>query len=177
MKRLRVVVLGVLAGAVSISAFAQVRARQAAADRKTYLANVSTLLKQKWPRNRRINIVCHGHSVPAGFFKTPVVDTFNAYPHLLHKGLKARYAHAVVNVIVTAIGGEASDRGARRFEADVLTHKPDIVVPVVAGGCNQEERQLIGMMSAGGFPLRYSGLKERCRGRYVRNILMDSGLK
>jgi lysophospholipase L1-like esterase len=78
-------------------------------------------------RNRTITIVCHGHSVPAGYFKTPVVDTFNAYPHLLHLALKKRFPHAVINVIVTAIGGENSEQGSARFEKDVLCHKPDLI--------------------------------------------------
>lgn len=102
-------------------------AKQQIADRAGYLAPVSALLNATWPKNRTVNIVCHGHSVPAGYFKTPVVDSLNAYPHLLHAGLKKQFPHAVMNVIVTAIGGESSDRGAARFEADVLTHRPDIV--------------------------------------------------
>ena len=97
------------------------------ADRTTYLAEISTLLKVDWPKNRTVNIVCHGHSVPAGYFQTPVVDTFNAYPHLLHKGLKERFPNAVINVIVTAIGGETSESGAQRFSKDVLSHNPDVI--------------------------------------------------
>jgi hypothetical protein len=92
-----------------------------------YLADVSALLARRWPTNRSINIVCHGHSVPAGYFKTPVVDTFNAYPHLLHKSLKDKYPYAVINVMVTAIGGENSESGAKRFEKDVLSLNPDVV--------------------------------------------------
>ena len=57
-------------------------------------------------------MVAHGHSVPAGYFKTPVVQTFDAYPHLPHKALNERYAHAVINVIVTVMGGEDSVSGA-----------------------------------------------------------------
>ncbi|WP_424313666.1 SGNH/GDSL hydrolase family protein [Haloferula sp.] len=95
--------------------------------KKTYLSEIRDQLKVKWPSNRTINIVCHGHSVPAGYFKTPVVDTFSAYPHLLHRQLKKRYPFSVINVIVTSIGGETSDRGAGRFEKDVLSLKPDIV--------------------------------------------------
>ena len=41
--------------------------------------------------------------------------------------MKAHYPCAVINVIVTAIGGEASDTGAERFEQDVLACRPDIV--------------------------------------------------
>ncbi len=94
---------------------------------QTYLGDISLLLAKKWPANRAITIVCHGHSVPAGYFKTPVVDTFNAYPFLLLKGLKERYPYAVINVIVTAIGGENAEAGARRFEKDVLALHPDVV--------------------------------------------------
>ena len=60
------------------------------AERTTYLADVSQAMGVQWPKNHAITIVCHGHSVPAGYFKTPIVDTFNAYPHLLHLGLKQR---------------------------------------------------------------------------------------
>ena len=97
------------------------------ADRKTYLADITATLQKQWPENRIVNIVCHGHSVPAGYFKTPVVDTFNAYPHLLHQELKRRFPWAVINVIVTAIGGENSEAGAARFERDVLSLRPDAV--------------------------------------------------
>jgi lysophospholipase L1-like esterase len=47
---------------------------------------------------------------------------------LFLKKLKAIYPLAVVNVIVTAIGGENSVKGAERFERDVLTHKPDLIL-------------------------------------------------
>src|SRR5215468_2820162 len=75
------------------------------------LARLCAEMRKNWPTNRTINIVCHGHSVPAGYAQTPVVDTFNAYPHLLHLGLKERFPTAVINVIVTAIGGETSEGG------------------------------------------------------------------
>jgi acyl-CoA thioesterase I len=98
------------------------------ADPKTYLAALTEELHKPWPTNRLANIVCHGHSVPAGYFKTPVVDSFHAYPHLLHRALKERLPHAVLNVIVTAIGGEESESGAKRFEAEVLCHRPDLLL-------------------------------------------------
>lgn len=93
-----------------------------------YLAPVITQLEMKWPKNRAVNIICHGHSVPAGYFKTPAVDSLHAYPNLLRVALAEKYTNAVINVIVTAIGGEASDKGAARFAADVLTHKLDVVL-------------------------------------------------
>ena len=93
----------------------------------TYLRSLHQELARTWPENRTVNIVCHGHSVPAGYFATPAVDTFHAYPHLLHRGIKERYPHAVVNVIVTAIGGEASPQGLARFQRDVLCHRPDLI--------------------------------------------------
>jgi acyl-CoA thioesterase I len=97
------------------------------ADRSVYLREIVGLLLAQWPSNRTVNIVCHGHSVPAGYFATPLVDTFNAYPALLHRELKRRFPFAVINVIVTAIGGEGSPQGADRFEAEVLCHQPDVV--------------------------------------------------
>ena len=95
---------------------------------KTYLAELETLLRVDWPRNRTVNIVVHGHSVPAGYFETPEVRSLEAYPALLRNDLARRFPHAVINVIVTAIGGENSVAGAARFEKDVLSHQPDLVL-------------------------------------------------
>ena len=94
---------------------------------ETYLTNLLPELAKQWPGNRTINIVCHGHSVPAGYFATPYVNTLAAYPHLLLEGLKERFPFAVINVIVTAIGGENSVQGALRFESEVLCHRPDVL--------------------------------------------------
>jgi hypothetical protein len=96
-------------------------------EKSSYLSEVTGILRTHWPENRTVNIVCHGHSVPAGYFATPMVNTMNAYPHLLHAELKHRFPFAVMNVIVTAIGGENSESGADRFERDVLCHRPDIL--------------------------------------------------
>lgn len=91
------------------------------------LAQLADLMKTPWPKNRSINVVFHGHSVPAGYHKTPEVKTFESYPHLVHVKLKEQYPHAVINLITTAIGGENSIPGAARFERDVLSMKPDII--------------------------------------------------
>jgi len=97
------------------------------ADPASYLNELKSELQIKWPKNRTINIVFHGHSVPAGFFKTPIVNTQSAYPYLFLRDLKSYYPYAVVNTIVTAIGGENSIYGAERFEEEVLNHKPDVL--------------------------------------------------
>ena len=106
---------------------ANLTAARAEVSPDSYLAGVIAELRKKWPANRTINIVCHGHSVPAGYFHTPVIRPFEAYPHLIHRGLNAVYPHAVINVINTSIGGENSKSGAARFERDVLTHQPSVV--------------------------------------------------
>jgi lysophospholipase L1-like esterase len=94
------------------------------ADKTQYLKPLCGELCKLWPDNRTVNIVCHGHSVPSGYFRTPYVDTFNAYPHLFHRLLRERFPFSVTNVIVTGIGGENSERGAARFKSDVLCHRP-----------------------------------------------------
>jgi acyl-CoA thioesterase I len=102
-------------------AFAQLASPQ------TYLLEIKTELVKQWPKNRTVNLVFHGHSVPSGYFKTPVVSTLEAYPFLVLEGLKKHYPHAVINAITTAIGGENSEQGQKRFKRQVLTHQPDVL--------------------------------------------------
>ena len=96
------------------------------ANSSDYLNDIKTELNKEWPGNRTINLVFHGHSVPAGYFTTPVVNTLDSYPFLLLKDLKELYPFAVINIINTSIGGENSVSGAERFEAEVLIHKPKL---------------------------------------------------
>ncbi len=97
------------------------------ADATQYLRDFVENALRMWPDSRTLTIACHGHSVPAGYFATPHVDTFAAYPHLWHRRLKERFPWAVFNVITTAIGGENAEAGAARFAADVLALRPDLV--------------------------------------------------
>nr|WP_294900992.1 hypothetical protein [uncultured Pedobacter sp.] len=71
----------------------------------SYLANVITELQKKWPNNRTINLVFHGHSVPSGYQHTPLITTFDSYPLLSLNLITEKYPFAVVNVIKTCIGG------------------------------------------------------------------------
>lgn len=43
-----------------------------------YLHTVTAELSRQWPQNRTVNVVCHGHSVPAGYFRTPGVVVWNS---------------------------------------------------------------------------------------------------
>ena len=97
-------------------------------DPLNYLSDINTELKKEWPNNRTINLVFHGHSVPAGYFKTPIVNTFDSYPFQVLKILKEQYPFAVINVINTSIGGENSLSGEKRFESTVLIHQPDVLL-------------------------------------------------
>ena len=92
-----------------------------------YLSSIKKELKKQWPANRTINLVFHGHSVPAGYFKTPVVNTLDSYPFQVLRELKKHYPYAVINIINTSIGGEHSAKGAERFKSEVLIHKPDVL--------------------------------------------------
>ena len=92
-----------------------------------YLSDFYEKSLKVWPNNQTLTIAFHGHSVPAGYFKDGRVQTFDSYPYLLHLALNQMFPYAVINVVVTAIGGENSRSGAERFERDVLPLKPDIV--------------------------------------------------
>lgn len=83
--------------------------------------------KVTWPNNRTLNVVFHGHSVLAGYFKVPEVHSFEAYPQLFFHALKSELPYANINVITTAIGGEDSRNGEKRFKKDVLAFQPDVV--------------------------------------------------
>ncbi|QJE96910.1 SGNH/GDSL hydrolase family protein [Luteolibacter luteus] len=84
-------------------------------------------LKKEWPKNRTVNLVFHGHSVPAGYHETPEVKPFESYPLMAMQRIQKANPHAVINAIVTAIGGEDSKKGAARFKKDVLRMHPDVI--------------------------------------------------
>lgn len=138
------------------------------ADRRKYLKEVTDELRKEWPKNRIVNIVCHGHSVPAGYFATPVVDTFNAYPHLVHRGLKEKYPFAVINVIVTAVGGEDSEQGALRFEKWVLPLYPWVVT--IDYGLNDRR---IGLKKA---KTAWKSMIEKCLENDIKVLLLTPTL-
>ena len=48
-------------------------------EKDEYLAEIKAELIKEWQKNRTINLVFHGHSVPSGYFKTPDVKPFQSY--------------------------------------------------------------------------------------------------
>lgn len=107
--------------------FVQQADAQQLADPDTYLSGLKAELVKKWPENRTINLVFHGHSVPTGYAATPNVNTLDAYPHAVLARLKQLYPFAVINVITTSIGGENSEQGQKRMKNEVLVHRPDVL--------------------------------------------------
>lgn len=92
----------------------------------SYLTDVKNEMRKVWPESRTINLVFHGHSVPAGYWTNHEVHTLESYPYLVLRKLKTKYPYAVINVITTAIGGENSIEGEARMES-VLAHQPDVL--------------------------------------------------
>ncbi len=97
------------------------------ADKQHYLDSLKKELNTRWPHNRTINLVFHGHSVPAGYWHNSEVHTMDSYPHLVLAKVKEMYPHAVVNAIVTATGGENSVKGQSRLTDEVMNHHPDVL--------------------------------------------------
>jgi len=93
----------------------------------TYLDTLKQQLRVKWPNNRTINFVFHGHSVPTGYTTRGVLDRLNAYPYRTLKKVNDFYPYSVVNIITTSIGGEQSEQGAERFKDEVLIYKLDVL--------------------------------------------------
>ena len=93
----------------------------------TYLFSLHNSFTALWPKNKTINVVFHGHSVPSGYFKTPQIKTMLSYPELTLRFLSEKYPNAVINAIKTCIGGENAVQGAARFDREVLTHQPDVL--------------------------------------------------
>lgn len=99
-------------------------AQMAGAD---YLDGIKTELSKKWPKNRSVNFIFHGHSVPTGYTTGGVVRTFDGYPMQSSELIAEKYPTGVLIPIITSIGGENAEQGAKRFKETVLCHRGDIV--------------------------------------------------
>ncbi len=92
------------------------------------LSGVKQELRLAWPQNHTVNIVAFGHSVPAGYFVPPSVHSKDAYPRRVEDALEQLYPTAVINVITSAVGGESSSEGQRRFLEEGLGHLPKVIM-------------------------------------------------
>jgi lysophospholipase L1-like esterase len=93
-----------------------------------YFDGICQEMEVRWPNNRTINIVAHGHSVPTGYLTNGVVNRWECYPFQSLKLIKEHFPYAVINVITTSIGGEQSEQGVSRIQSEVLTHRPDVLL-------------------------------------------------
>ncbi len=129
-----------------------------------YCSDLVKELQTPWPHNRMVVIVCHGHSVPAGYFQGTLIRPFDSYPHLLHVTLQERFPIGALEVIRTGIGGEHSEQGALRFVDDVLAKKPDVVT--IDYALND---RVIGLERA---RVAWSSMIKQAQERGVRVVLM-----
>ncbi|USI99199.1 GDSL-type esterase/lipase family protein [Xanthomonas prunicola] len=125
---LLLLLLGLAFGYQQVSDAHPTKEKSAAPTSQPCLANVIRDLQAKWPDNAVVNIVAFGHSVPAGYGATPIVQKRDAYPRLLEDALSIAYPHAVLNVITEGVGGENSQQGLARFQRDALDHHPRVVL-------------------------------------------------
>lgn len=92
------------------------------------LAKLGTTLPATAAAMRRgddIVVVAIGSSSTSGVGAS---DRQHAYPARLESELKNRWPHHNVRVINKGIGGEDAEQMIRRFEKDVLSNNPDLVI-------------------------------------------------
>ena len=99
-----------------------------------------------------INIVCFGDSVTHGDFgacygNLSDISVFGAYPAKLHRMLETICPGRTFNVINSGIGGENATTALPRFERDVLSHHPDLVI--IAFGVNDFGSKEVYLLSLG----------------------------
>lgn len=102
------------------------------------LDNFHTRIKESFDKGS-VNIVCLGDSVTHGCFESSTSmhsshDVFSSYTVKLHKALNVLFPEKIFNVINSGIGGDCACRALSRFDRDVLSYHPDLVI--IAFGVN-----------------------------------------
>lgn len=77
---------------------------------------------------RGIVAVFLGDSITAGWREWGVLRPETAYPALWAQEVRQRYPSSALSIINAGLGGSTAADGLSRFQRDVLTHKPDLVV-------------------------------------------------
>lgn len=78
-----------------------------------------------------VNIVFLGDSVTQGCFGAPDDIGYNSeqsYSVKFEKMIRVLFPHTVFNIINSGIGGETANMGLARFDRDVISYRPDLVV-------------------------------------------------
>jgi lysophospholipase L1-like esterase len=111
-------------------------------------------VKAKIAAGKPVTIVCLGDSITVqpdrnfrdgkgNYVKRLVVYLEEAYPKsdvvYTPRGKKAEPKDGQINIVSAGVGGDDTVRGLKRIQADVLDHKPDLVV--VMFGVNDENRR------------------------------------
>ena len=79
------------------------------------------------------NIVCLGDSFTHGAFEFDkegytVFDFEAVYHNILRRMLNSRFPSRVINMINSGIGGDTACNAFKRFEHDVISYHPDLVI-------------------------------------------------
>ena len=93
-------------------------------------------LKTSMQESASCTIICYGDSVTQGCFGPQDVHptALDSYSVKLHSALQFLYPEKVINVLNAGVAGDTATRALLRFERDVLSHNPDLVI--VAFGVN-----------------------------------------
>ncbi len=94
-------------------------------EKDNYLETIKAELIKEWPKNRTINLVFHGHSVPSGYFVTPDVKPLRSYSFLLLKELKKIYSLAVAAASLKAWEYMIKAALKKNIKIILLTATPD----------------------------------------------------
>lgn len=112
-------------------------------------------------------IVCFGDSVTQG---TPHVAPEDTFAALLERRLNARYAPNQICVSNAGVGGENTQEGLARIEADVLAHEPVLVT--VEFGLNDIRYEPEKRLSEEQFAANLHEMHDRIRAAGAIAILM-----
>jgi acyl-CoA thioesterase I len=95
--------------------------------------------------DRPVTLVAFGDSVTMGYTASGVIEHENTYHARVRRMLHQAYPMLVVNAINAGVAGGQAPSGLKRFDRDVLCHRPDILL--IAFGLNDAHRYQEGMQA------------------------------
>ncbi len=109
----------------------------------TQTAKLSDHLAAYRNGDRPVTLVAFGDSVTAGYTASGVLEHENVYHARLRRMLHNAFPLLIVNVINAGVAGGNAPPSLKRFDRDVLCHKPDVLL--IAFGLNDAHRYEEGM--------------------------------